>query len=128
MKKIMTSRPKHKKPFTKMTAAELAEATKRFDAEPLPMNAGVSLTDAEQAEWNRLKRGRGRPRRGNGAVNVLVSLERGLLERANTFAKSNGIGRSKLISIALESLMSRQKPVRALGHNAGALHHSVKSA
>jgi len=38
------------KPFTRMTAQELAEATKEHDVPP-PEGAGEPLSPEEQAEW-----------------------------------------------------------------------------
>jgi len=87
-----------------MSVEELAAATKQFDV-PLPDDVGQPLT-AEQAEWNRAKRKRGRPKKGKGSVNVLISLERGLIEAADEFAQEHGIARSALIAIGLRSVMS----------------------
>jgi hypothetical protein len=102
---------KYKKPYTRMTAAELAEATEQYDRAELPDKAGRAMTPRERAEWSSDKRPRGRPRKGRGAVNVLISFERGLLERADSFAQDQGIGRSALVAQALESLM-REKEVQ----------------
>ena len=96
-----------------MTADELAEATKQFEV-PLPEDAGEPLTAAEQAEWDRARRKRGRPKKGKGSVNVLVSLERGLLEAADEFAREHGIARSALIAIGLRSVMGLNRP-KAVG-------------
>ncbi len=107
-----------KKPFTRMTAEELAEATKEFDRAELPDNVGEPMTPEQLDEWSSGKRGRGRPRKGLGAVNVLISFERGLLERADALASGRGIGRSALVAEALESLIdrkSRLKGPRAAG-------------
>ena len=118
---------KPKKPYTKMNAEELAEATKQFDS-PLPFEASRPLTPEERAHWEAITakgktgkgkprtptpgrpepepqpgRGRGRPRVGRGAVNVLISMERGLLERADAFARERGIGRSQLIAMGVEA-------------------------
>ena len=100
----MSTKPK--KSYVKMTAQELAEATKSFDAAPLPDEVGEPLTPAEREEWEKTRRGRGRPRKGRGAVNVLISVERGLLERADAFAKERKMGRSQLAAIGLETVMA----------------------
>jgi hypothetical protein len=99
---------KSSKPFTQMTHAELAEATKQYDRAELPDDVGRAMTPRERAEWSNGKRRRGRPRKGRGAVNVLISFERGLLEQADAFARDRGVGRSALVAEALQSLM---KPV-----------------
>ena len=75
-----------------MSEAELAEATKEYDRGELPDDAGAPMTPQERAEWSNGKRGRGRPRKGLGAVNVLISFERGLLYRAMHLPASAGWG------------------------------------
>jgi hypothetical protein len=99
-----TKTHKKRKPLTRMTSEELAEATKEYDRGELPDNAGEAMTPEENAEWSNGKRGRGRPRKGLGAVNVLISFERGLLDRADAFARERRIGRSGLVAAALEGL------------------------
>src|SRR5437764_10210334 len=100
IKELQMPKQKKTKPFPQMTADELADATKQYEVR-LPDDVGEPLTAAEQAEWDRTKRKRGRPRKGKGSVNVLVSLERGLLESADAFARDHGLGRSALIAIGL---------------------------
>ena len=108
----MTSKKprKTRKPYTRMTADELAEATKEFDRE-LPDDAGTAMTPTERAQWSN-GRGRGRPRKGLGAVNVLISFERGLLDRTDAFARGRGMGRSALVAEALETLIGAKAPLR----------------
>ena len=98
----MPKQTKHKS-FTKMTAQELSDATRQFDAAPLPDSAGRSMTAKERGQWRRLKRGRGRPTQGKGAVNVLISFERGRLERADELARSLGVGRSRLSAMLIDA-------------------------
>jgi hypothetical protein len=102
--------PHTKKPYTKMTATELAAATAQYD-QPVDLKKARRLSDAQWRRFKAVKRGPGRPRIGRGAVNVLVSLEIGLLERLDAMAKSQGIGRSKLLTFALESYLA-QEPMR----------------
>jgi hypothetical protein len=47
------------------------------------------------------RRGRGRPQVGQGAKSVLVSIEKGLLARADAYARDQEISRSELIAAAL---------------------------
>jgi hypothetical protein len=108
----MLKKTKKQKPFTRMTADELAEATKEFDRGELPDDVGEVMTPEERAEWSSGKRGRGRPRKGLGAVNVLISFERGMLDRADAFARGRGIGRSALVAEALESLIGARSTAR----------------
>ncbi|HWE96770.1 MAG TPA: hypothetical protein VG269_22610 [Tepidisphaeraceae bacterium] len=111
-------KPRADKPFTRMTADELAAATKKYDRGALPDDVGEAMTPAERAQWSNGKPGRGRPRKGLGAVNVLISFERGLLDRADAFARGRGIGRSALVAEAIEALigdksMSRRRRASA---------------
>lgn len=111
------------KPFTKMTAAELQEATKEFD-KPADLKEWRQMTPDERARWERVRRGgsaRGRPRIGSGSGTVLVpvSMERSLLQRADVYAGRLGVKRSFLVAKALERLMkdgdkadSRKKEAR----------------
>jgi hypothetical protein len=94
---------KQAKPWSEMTADELQAATKGFDN--IDLKETRPLTDEERAVWERTKRGRGRPRHGEGAVRVLVTLERRLKFAADEFAKRKGIGRSELITQALRQVI-----------------------
>jgi hypothetical protein len=95
-----------KKPYTKMTEAELEAATAQFD-HPLARAESRPLTAKERKQWKRVATGPGRPRIGRGSVAVLVSFERGLLDRADRAAKIQAVGRSKLIAVALEAYLAR---------------------
>jgi hypothetical protein len=102
---------RNRKSFTRMTAEELGEATKEYDRE-LPDKIGAPMTPQERAQWSNGRRGPGRPRKGLGAVNVLISFERGLLDRADAFARGRGVGRSALVAEALESLIGAKPALR----------------
>lgn len=71
----------------------------------IPVEELRPLTAAERKRWARVKRKVGRPKVGNGAVPVSVSLERGLLKRVDAEARRAGMGRSaflgRLIGTAL---------------------------
>ena len=74
------------KPDWEMTTKELAEATKQFD-ECFVIDHSRPLTAAERAQWNRLRRKRGRPKVGRGFKRISVSMEQGLLKRVTALAK-----------------------------------------
>ena len=95
---------KSRKPWTKMTARELAEATKDLDR-PIPLAETRPLTAEQRQWWERAKRGPGRPRVGNGAKPVLVTIERGLLARADALAEARGVSRSQLVAEGLSALV-----------------------
>jgi len=99
------------KPYWEMTRDELAEATKEFDA-PLTIDKSRPLNRAERKQWERLKKKLGRPKVGAGFKRISVSIERGLLQRANRLARKRRVSRSKLIAQALEETLRRQTKTR----------------
>ena len=100
------SKPKGKK-WSELTTAELAEATTEYDRE-MPGLPGKPLTPAQKALHRKAKKV-GRPKKGAGSAVVGVSVERGLLKRADALAKRRGIGRSQLFVDALQAELSRAK-------------------
>ena len=63
--------------------------------------------------WKRAKRrGPGRPRIGKGAKRVLVTVERGLLEQADAYARRHHVTRSHLICDALRAIMTSEQKHR----------------
>jgi len=101
---------KQTKPWSEMTAEELEAATRSF--ENIRLKDTRPLNEKELAIWERAKRGRGRPRNGEGAVRVLVTLERRLKSAADEFAKKKGIGRSELITRALRQVIGSAKGLK----------------
>jgi hypothetical protein len=91
--------------FLSLSDAEKDRVAGEFDKEFVGKTFGP-LPDRERKLWRKAKRKRGRPRIGRGADGVLISLERTLLKRADAYAKSHGISRSKLVAKGLELAMS----------------------
>jgi hypothetical protein len=92
------------KPWTKMTAAELAKATREFEDGPGPR--AIKPPPGELAKHRgvmRKTRRRGRPPLGNGAARVLFTIDPGLLKRLDAFARKHGLKRSRLITVSVES-------------------------
>ena len=87
----------HKKPYSHMTTAELRQATREFDREIKHFPPGRSLT-AAQREMLRKAKERGRPRIGEGAAHIQITMERGLLRDLDAIAKSRGLTRSQFIA------------------------------
>jgi hypothetical protein len=97
-----------RKPWTKMTADELAEATKEFDRGPGPSPVVPSARESAKhgtAMRRSSKRGRGRPPLGNGAARVLFTIDPSLLIRLDAFARKHGLKRSHLIAQSVEAFM-----------------------
>lgn len=88
-----------RKPYSRMTTEELAAATARFDREDL--TAPRPLRGVKQRRYQRARAKRGRPRIGRGSRAITITLERGLLERADRTARRERVTRSQLIAKAL---------------------------
>jgi hypothetical protein len=80
---------------------EVAEFDKEFIGIP-----GKPLTPQMRADWAKAKRKRGRPTVGQGSQTISVTVERGLLSRADSYAKERGISRSQLIAKGLAAVLS----------------------
>ena len=95
---------KKNKRFQDMNVAELREATKEFDQD-FVFERARPLTPKMKAQWTRLKK-RGRPPVGLGAAKIRVSVERGLLRKADSFAKRRHVSRSELIAQGIRAVIS----------------------
>src|SRR4051794_689959 len=95
-----------KKPWTRMTASELAKATKQFDQE-IDLDHTRPLSPRNRKWWNRAKRA-GRPKVGRGARPVLITVEQELLAQADAYAKKHGINRSQLVALGIQTLIQKR--------------------
>ncbi|MDB5299826.1 MAG: hypothetical protein JWO87_1489 [Phycisphaerales bacterium] len=77
-------------------------------AQSRPFNA------RERARWQRFKKKMGRPRVGKGAKLISVTVEKGLLERADAYAKEHGLKRAQMIAQGLLRVIG-EAPVRRVG-------------
>jgi hypothetical protein len=93
------------RPYWEMTAAELAKATVDFDREGTILQTSP-LSRKMRNRWAKAGK-RGRPRMGKGSKRVLISMERGLLQRTDRLARRRGIGRSELIAEGLETILAK---------------------
>jgi hypothetical protein len=106
-------------------AAELAAVTK--GAAEIAFDETRPLPPAMAAAWDRAKRGRGRPRIGQGAEKVLISMEKRLLLVTDALARRKNLDRSKLIALAIREMLEREavagktglKPVAFVRSSAG---------
>ena len=62
-------------------------------------------TAAERRRWVKAKRKMGRPKIGQGAKVISVSVEKGLLKKVDRLAKQLRISRARLISNGLQNLI-----------------------
>lgn len=104
-------RKQPKKRYDQMNARELAKATRQFDEE-MVIDRSRELTPAEQSRWQRARRKPGRPKVGKGARVISVSLEKGLLGRADRLARKLQVPRTRLIALGLEALLENPSLVR----------------
>ena len=95
--------PKKTKRLQEMTTRELAKATAEFDREFI-IDSAVPAPASEKAKWLRAQK-RGRPRTGQGVKVISVSVEKGLLDRADRTARRLGITRAELISRGLNAAL-----------------------
>jgi len=91
--------------YAALSRTELQQATAEFDEEMIATKSRP-LTAAERRDWEKARRGPGRPRRGAGAKAISVSVERGLLARSDALASSLGISRASLIERGLKAVIA----------------------
>lgn len=94
------------RPYSEMTTAELREATKEFDREIKRFPPGRALTASQKKVFQEARK-RGRPKVGEGAANVQITMEQGLLRRLDAVAKEKGLTRSQLIAQGVQELLRR---------------------
>ena len=103
-KDAASSVPEHRtiEQFESLSDAEKERVWEFYDAAD-PLADTRPMTQAHAARWKQVQaslksksRRRGRPRVGEGAEVVAVSIERGLLERADAYARRHGLGRSEV--------------------------------
>ena len=92
------------KRYQEMNTRELAKATAAFDKE-LTIDRSRELTDEEKTQWRRARRKVGRPKAGKGVQEISVSIEKGLLTRADRLARKLQLPRTQLIALGLETLL-----------------------
>lgn len=63
-------------------------------------------TKEDAALHERARRKPGRPRKGLGSLTIALSIERGLLGRADRLAKKRGISRAQLFAEALQGVIN----------------------
>ena len=97
---------KTSKPYWEMTTAELREATSEYDREELGL-PGKPLSREGRALLERAAKKPGRPKVGQGAQRVLVSIERGLLAEADSTASKLHINRSEFVARGLRAAIAR---------------------
>ncbi|MGD0898786.1 MAG: hypothetical protein ABR915_13195 [Thermoguttaceae bacterium] len=104
-------RPPGGRRYQEMNARELAKATAEFDRE-LVIDRSRELTAEEKARWQRARRKPGRPKVGKGVQVISVSIEKGLLTRADRLGRKLQLPRTQLIALGLEALLENPSLVQ----------------
>ncbi len=92
--------------FEALGAADKEKAWDYYERRPnIPRSGTRAATVQERARFNRIRRKAGRPKIGQGAKVVAVTLEQGLLKRVDAYAKRHAMKRAEMISRALKLLM-----------------------
>ena len=100
------------KPYWEMNLEELREATREFDESMVILRA-KKPTKKDLESLARMRRKVGRPRKGQGAKVVFVSIERCLLSEADALAVRLKITRAELIARGLKKMVAaKEKHVR----------------
>ena len=73
---------------------------------PVPLSETRPLTPTERKRWEKAKKRMGRPKVGKGAKVISLSVEGGLLERADAYASKNGISRAQLFARGVETVLA----------------------
>ena len=91
----------------RMTAKQLARATAEFENE-FVADSFETLSPQKQVQFERARRKPGRPRLGAGAKVISVSVERELLDRADSLARELGLTRARLVARGLKAVLAAQ--------------------
>jgi len=95
---------RRRKKYVEMNVADLEQATKRYD-EDFIFKKGQPLSGEDKKRHARARKP-GRPRIGLGAEKVRITIERGLLREADSFARTRGMSRSELIARGLRAILA----------------------
>jgi hypothetical protein len=95
------------KPYWEISTDELRRATAEFDREFVGDTFGPP-TAKQRAQLARAKRKRGRPRVGAGSKTISVTVEEGLLSKADRLAKKLHVPRAALIARGLLAVVAEE--------------------
>ena len=95
------------KPFDRMTTEELQTAAAEFDREMVAEEFGP-LSARARSRWRKARRRPGRPRQGQGAKVISVTVERNLLARSDALAKNMGVTRAGMIAGGLKAVLAAE--------------------
>jgi len=93
--------------FIALPDSEKDRIVKEIEDETLEETLARSrpLNAAERRQWREFKKRIGRPKVGKGSKTISLTVEMGLLKKADAFAKRHGISRAKLVAQGLAAVM-----------------------
>jgi hypothetical protein len=93
--------------FIALSDLEKERIVKQIDAETPQQRLARSrpLNARERAQWRRFKAKMGRPRIGKGAKTISLTVEAGLLEQADAYAKKQGLSRANVVAQGLRAVI-----------------------
>lgn len=94
--------------YSQLPPPELAKMAAGFDR-PVDPAEMKPLTPAQRRQEQRARAKVGRPRVGDGAEKLRISMERGLLRKVDAYAKKSGLSRSRLIAESLARMLRGNK-------------------
>lgn len=103
--------------FEALPDAEKERIWESFNRE-IPRSELLPLTPAQRKQWERVKRKMGRPKIGEGAQVISLSVERGLLRAVDELARKRGTSRAAVFAKGARALL---QPTAAKVRNATAL-------
>jgi hypothetical protein len=71
----------------------------------IPLEETKPLTPRQRELWKKAKRRVGRPKVGSGVKVISLSVEKGLLDRADAYAKATGLTRARIVAMGLEAVL-----------------------
>jgi hypothetical protein len=101
------ARKQEAKPFVQMTTQELQAATAEFDREMVAAEFGP-LSPPAKSRWKKARQRPGRPRQGQGAKVISVTVEKSLLARSDALARNMGVTRAGMIARGLKAVLAAE--------------------
>jgi hypothetical protein len=92
--------------FAALSESQKEEVYRELDDPNIALKA-KPMSARMKKLWEKAKRKGGRPRVGLGATRVLISIERGLLEDADAFARQRRLTRSELFSRGVKAVLAK---------------------
>ena len=92
--------------FIALPDDEKERQTAVFDQEFIADTARP-LTPAQRKLWRKAKRQPGRPKKGLGVKTISLSVEKGLLKRADALAKRRKMTRADLVAEGLQAVLAK---------------------